>query len=145
MPYSGNSTGGYFSLIHWNGEEKHLSSFNPTESFLDLNFSSLDEGFEAPHFLKELTSITVVEGSAARFETCARGQPAPTIRWLKDGKPLLTDGVRTNTSNSGTYTCIAASSAGTAITEAAFQHNLLLTLFLYITNICWLHSYSKCE
>ncbi|CAH8611721.1 unnamed protein product [Heterobilharzia americana] len=108
-------------------------------------FASLDEGSEAPHFLRELTSITVVEGSAARFETCTRGQPAPTIRWLKDGKPLLTDGVRisvsqtstersgTNTSShtllirdaitrdSGTYTCIAASSAGTAITEAALH------------------------
>ncbi|KAK4474841.1 hypothetical protein MN116_000743 [Schistosoma mekongi] len=108
-------------------------------------YASLDEGSEAPHFLKELTSITVVEGSAARFETCARGQPTPTVRWLKDGKPLLTDGIRinvsqtstersgTNTSShtllvkeaiprdSGTYTCIATSSSGTAITEAALH------------------------
>ncbi|GAA48023.1 muscle M-line assembly protein unc-89 [Clonorchis sinensis] len=106
---------------------------------------TLNEDYEAPHFLVELTSTTVVEGSAARFESCVRGQPAPTVRWLKDGKPLLTDGIRltvsqssterstTNTTShtllvreallrdSGTYTCIATSAAGTAITEAALH------------------------
>lgn len=93
----------------------------------------------------ELNSATVVEGSAVRFETCVRGQPGPTVRWLKDGKPLLTDGIRlmiseastdrspVNTSShallikdalgrdSGTYTCVASSCAGTAITEAALH------------------------
>lgn len=131
------------------------------------SIASLEDGSEAPHFLKELTSITVVEGSAARFETCARGQPAPTVRWLKDGKPLLTDGIRlcvsqtstersgTNTSShtllvkdaiprdSGTYTCIATSSSGTAITEAALHvRGKLISFNLILVKPFSLYCYS---
>ncbi|CAH8628965.1 unnamed protein product [Schistosoma margrebowiei] len=140
-----SNTDYYFRIIVVN--EVGKSEPTETRSFIKTPSlpTSLEDGSEAPHFLKELTSITVVEGSAARFETCARGQPAPTVRWLKDGKPLLTDGIRlcvsqtstersgTNTSShtllvkdaiprdSGTYTCIATSSSGTAITEAALH------------------------
>lgn len=110
-----------------------------------LILADLSGDHEAPRFLVELVSVTVVEGSAARFEACVRGRPAPTVRWLKDGKPLLTDGLRLTVSqsandkstlnttshsllirdtlprDSGTYTCIATSASGTAITEAGLN------------------------
>ncbi|KAL3321177.1 hypothetical protein Ciccas_000134 [Cichlidogyrus casuarinus] len=104
-------------------------------------------GHKAPRFLGDLSSITVVEGSAAKLDVQLGGVPEPKVRWLKDGKPLLTDGVRMITSmkrdpdqamddeictcqlvikeplprDSGTYTCVAMNCAGTSITEAAIH------------------------
>ncbi|CAH8490520.1 unnamed protein product [Dicrocoelium dendriticum] len=133
------SDAGLYTLVATN---KHGSQ--SCSAIVDV-LSTLDGDHEAPRFLVELSSVTVVEGSAARFEACVQGKPPATVRWLKDGKPLLTDGIRLTVSqssaepsdmnitshtllvrdallrDSGTYTCIATSSSGTAITEAALH------------------------
>ncbi|KAK1786480.1 hypothetical protein P4O66_017620, partial [Electrophorus voltai] len=68
---------------------------------------------------------TLVPGSSARLQCQAVGTPPPGIRWEKDGRDLPSDGARVKLmengtlhigalqeTDSGTYTCVASSSAG---------------------------------
>ena len=103
-------------------------------------------------------NVTVKAPNAARLQCRTRQNPViqPTINdWLKDGKPLDADGVRTgrftssmgqlvimNTrqEDSGTYTCILRNTAGTfnvsanvTVEGAKFMHIFQLRLRLPVT------------
>lgn len=75
-------------------------------------------------------TISRIRASTARFFCKAKGEPAPSIRWLKNGKDILSNG-RVKIQSSGSlvinqigledaayYQCIAGNSLGMACTTA---------------------------
>nr|XP_054498289.1 LOW QUALITY PROTEIN: immunoglobulin superfamily DCC subclass member 4 [Agelaius phoeniceus] len=75
-------------------------------------------------------TISRTRASTARFVCKAEGEPAPTIHWLKNGKPILSNGrVKVQSSGSlvinqigledaGYYQCVAENSLGMACATA---------------------------
>lgn len=44
--------------------------------------------FQAPHFLTETASQTIIEGSAITLDCVANGNPKPQIKWLRNGEDI---------------------------------------------------------
>ena len=82
---------------------------------------------QAPQFLQRLESMDVVESSDINLEVEVIGKPKPTVKWLKDGKPiqcnervmmesegrihtLMIQGVKLD--DEAEYKCLARNSAG---------------------------------
>lgn len=47
---------------------------------------------EAPQFVIPLEDLSVFVGSAIEMECKCTGVPMPTVKWSKDGRPLVEDG-----------------------------------------------------
>ncbi len=82
-------------------------------------------GTTAPALTTHPAAQTVNVGATATFSAAASGTPAPTYQWRKDGTNLagataasltLTN---VQTANAGTYTVVAANSAGNATSNGA--------------------------
>lgn len=88
---------------------------------------------EPPKFLRYLESSEVTEGEAFVFECIVKGQPEPSIQWLKYNCPINNSQAFKLTTNSGicrleimkvspsdaaVYSCIATNSSGTSQTTA---------------------------
>lgn len=67
--------------------------------------------------------VVVVRGSSVVLPCEARGSPLPLVSWMKDGEPLLPQGLEwgpglqletAGAGDSGTYSCVAVSEAGEA-------------------------------
>ena len=43
----------------------------------------------APYFIKPPESVTTVEGEDVMFECEAGGVPAPQLKWIHNGKPII--------------------------------------------------------
>ncbi|KJH48745.1 immunoglobulin I-set domain protein [Dictyocaulus viviparus] len=84
-----------------------------------------------PKFKEILTDIQVVDGSRARLKCKAEGHPAPTIRWLRGGRPIEDMSniilsprgetlmiLKTRRADAGSYSCVAKNAAGES--EASF-------------------------
>mgnify|MGYP000520354499 CR=1 FL=1 len=89
----------------------------------------------APVITTQPSSQTVTAGSAVTFSAAATGLPAPTYQWRKDGVNLngATSAAytisSTVTSSAGTYTVVAANSAGSVTSNGAvLTVNALVTL-----------------
>ncbi|CAJ0583049.1 unnamed protein product, partial [Mesorhabditis spiculigera] len=82
-----------------------------------------------PRFKKSDNLIRVIDGENARLECKAEGQPTPTIKWLRGGRPLDVEEmdnlilsprgetmmiVKARRSDAGSYSCVAKNSAGEA-------------------------------
>ena len=64
-----------------------------------------------------------MEGTKATFHCNATGNPAPSVRWIKDGntvgqKDLLSFVTKRN--DSGKYWCLAESDLNSTVTEIAY-------------------------
>lgn len=100
---------------------------------------------EPPEILEPLKPFAVREGETVVLTTQIVGNPAPKIKWLKDGKPLkgLTpkqDGdvntltlIQPKLSDSGEYSVVATNDLGTAETRAnlTVEGNYFVVYFLY--------------
>lgn len=90
----------------------------------------LEDDSKAPEFDKGPEGpIVVTEGETINLNAAVTGKPLPEIEWLKDDKPIkktsnveiITDGnkfklviVKVTTKDTGTYKCVARSTAGVA-------------------------------
>ncbi|XP_069861249.1 hemicentin-2 [Dipodomys merriami] len=84
----------------------------------------------APVFQMEPQDVTVRSGEDVVLQCQATGEPAPTIEWLRAGRPLqagprlqmLSDGSlwleRTQAGDAGTYECVAHNLLGSATAQA---------------------------
>ncbi|XP_066557349.1 immunoglobulin superfamily DCC subclass member 4 isoform X2 [Amia ocellicauda] len=75
-------------------------------------------------------TVSLSRGNTARFLCNSSGEPSPTLRWLKNGAPILSNGrVKTQSpgillinqiglSDAGYYQCVAENSLGTACATA---------------------------
>lgn len=109
-----------------------------------------DTNFGPPQFLKEISSITVEEAEAVRFETQVEPKQDPKLRveWYRNGK-LLPSGHRYRNifdmgyvsldilyvygEDSGEYVCRAVNDFGEAITKATIScRSRFYTLYSYI-------------
>jgi titin len=94
----------------------------------------MEEG-EPPRFIIPLEDCTLFVGSTIELECKVTGVPMPTLKWSKDGRPLLEDGrfewenkpeqghyrlrIRdSNRNDEGTYRCVATNENGQASTKA---------------------------
>lgn len=91
----------------------------------------------APEFVVKLETTTVSESETASLECKVRGEPAPKVQWLKDGKQVkadaqhkieaLADGVHKLTvknatqNDLGDYICEAVNVVGKAETKAHLE------------------------
>ena len=79
----------------------------------------------APSFTTQPASQTVTAGSSVTFTAVATGSPAPTYQWRKDGANIAgatsTSFMITSVTaaDAGTYTAVAANSAGSATSNGA--------------------------
>ncbi|XP_068757833.1 contactin-2-like [Montipora capricornis] len=65
---------------------------------------------------------TVTEGAKATFHCNATGNPAPSVRWIKDGKTVGNEDLLsfvTKRNDSGKYWCLAESDLNSTVTEIA--------------------------
>lgn len=114
---------------------------------------------EPPEILEPLKPFAVREGETVVLTTQIVGNPAPKVKWLKDGKPIkgLTpkqdSDVNTLTliqpqlSDSGEYSVIATNDLGTAETRASLtvEGKFFLQIDFYKHN-CFLRILSnKCK
>ncbi len=104
---------------------------------LNIYFNNFSELQEAPVFITELVTTSVVEGEMAQLECRVTAKPSPEIRWLADGKEIKesskytiekkADGTQILTVKSatetqtGSYKCIAKNVLGSAETNAELQ------------------------
>lgn len=58
--------------------------------YLNIKSGGEPQTFQAPHFLTETTSKTLVEGTEAILECVANGNPKPQIQWLLNGEDINT-------------------------------------------------------
>lgn len=103
-----------------------------------------------PVFTKTPVDVAIKTGSTARLECGARGQPAPEISWRKDGggedfpaarerrmHVMPTDDVffivNVKPSDTGVYSCLAVSIAGTIAANASLT---VLGNHLFCENLC---------
>ncbi|CAI2304070.1 unnamed protein product [Caenorhabditis sp. 36 PRJEB53466] len=94
----------------------------------------VDEG-KPPKFILELTDMTVSIGSVIDLECKVTGIPNPSVKWSKDGGPLIEDsrfewsneesrGVyqlrikKATVHDEGTYRCVATNENGSATTKS---------------------------
>lgn len=63
------------------GSANRLSS----KTFLNIRAVGEPSTFEAPNFLTESTSQTIVEGTTITLDCVANGNPRPQIKWLRNG------------------------------------------------------------
>ncbi|KAL3121108.1 hypothetical protein niasHT_005368 [Heterodera trifolii] len=90
---------------------------------------------EAPHFIIPLEDLSVFAGAAIELECKCAGMPMPSVKWSKDGRPLMEDArfewdnkpeqgnyrlrIReANLHDEGTYRCVATNDSGQASTKA---------------------------
>ena len=69
------------------------------------------------------TNQTVVEGAMATFYCNATGNPAPQIKWLKDGKTVGVESTlafTTERNHSGRYWCLAENSFNATVNAIAY-------------------------
>jgi hypothetical protein len=86
-----------------------------------------------PKILLNLTNLTVKSGDPVKFQTQAKGDPAPTLTWFKDDerlemtshvKEFVEEGVHTllimeaTATDSGCYECVAENDHGKSYTRA---------------------------
>ena len=87
----------------------------------------------APEFTTQLEDIVTTDGGEARFECIVKGEPLPTVTWLKDSNQVeeseefqitFEDGVSVLTipdvypEDAGKYTVVAKNELGTAMSTA---------------------------
>lgn len=87
----------------------------------------------APEFTTQLEDVVTTDGGSARFECVVKGEPVPTVTWLKDSTPVeeaeefqikFEDGVSSLNipdvypEDAGKYTVVAKNELGTAMSTA---------------------------
>lgn len=66
------------------GSSHRLSS----KTYLNIKAVGEPQTFEAPNFLTESTSQTIVEGTTVTLDCVANGNPRPQIKWLRNGEDI---------------------------------------------------------
>lgn len=111
----------------------------------------------APQFTQKLENVTLDEGGTATLECQVTGQPEPSVRWYKEGRPLSAsqkvemrkqDGrVRlmlygVKEADSGRYTCIAQNHLGENTTSANVIVNGILSTYHYLLTYLFIYRYT---
>lgn len=90
---------------------------------------------EPPIFTKALSAADAIEGYPSKLEALLTGEPAPEIKWMKDGKNFKPDGIHAKAfhtpegnvglvfdrcipQDSANYCCVATNPHGEASTDA---------------------------
>ncbi|VDM60010.1 unnamed protein product [Angiostrongylus costaricensis] len=97
--------------------------------------------FSRPKFKEILTDIQVVDGNRARLKCKVEGHPAPTIRWLRGGRPIEDMSniilsprgetlmiLKARRADAGSYSCVAKNAAGES--EAGFTVSVLKSPYI---------------
>ncbi|EPB79673.1 immunoglobulin I-set domain protein [Ancylostoma ceylanicum] len=87
--------------------------------------------FSRPRFKDIKTEVQVIDGDRARLECKVEGHPAPTVRWLRGGRPIEDMSnfilsprgetlmiLKARRADAGSYSCVAKNAAGES--EAGF-------------------------
>jgi hypothetical protein len=86
---------------------------------------SLSGDPQPPNILKHPLPISAPQGTTATFEVDARGSPAPTYVWHKDGAPIPTATAAALTlgsvqpADAGTYTVVVSNALGSVTSQGA--------------------------
>ena len=65
----------------------------------------------------------MIEGDQAMFHCKATGNPTPTIKWIRDGKTMVTGGklsFETKRNDSGKYWCLAENGLDETVNASAY-------------------------
>ncbi|KAK6759923.1 hypothetical protein RB195_021467 [Necator americanus] len=92
--------------------------------------------FSRPRFKDIKAEVQVIDGDRARLECKVEGHPAPTVRWLRGGRPIEDMSnfilsprgetlmiLKARRADAGSYSCVAKNAAGES--EASFTVSVL--------------------
>ena len=102
-----------------------LSGLNTGAFSYTITVAASTQPGTAPSFTTQPAPRTVDAGTSVTLTAAASGTPAPTFQWLKNGTPIAGATAATLTlasvqaSDAGTYTVVAANSAGSVTSTAA--------------------------
>lgn len=112
------------------GRYKIIAVNREGEAMIEIPLKVKTGAKEPPEILEPLTPLVVREGETVVLFTQIVGTPEPTIKWLKDGKPLkkltpVKEGdvnkltlIQPKVSDSGEYSCVAVNECGSVETTA---------------------------
>ena len=115
--------------------------FETNSSLLNLIMSSILSSLlvslslllVAPHLIAEPVNQTVTESENVTFFCNATGNPAPKIKWMKDGKTVAegeTLSFETNRNQSGKYWCLADNGLNSTVDTSATLNVLCMLVEL---------------
>ena len=81
---------------------------------------------------------TVVEGAKVIFHCNATGNPAPNVRWIKDGKTVGTKDLlsfEAKRNDSGKYWCLAENGLNSTVTAVAYLNVQCKFIIIQICNL----------
>ncbi|XP_020621934.1 hemicentin-1-like isoform X3 [Orbicella faveolata] len=110
MKVSRNHTGKYWCTAD-NGLDVNINA----SALLDVQFS--------PSLITRPANKTVVEGDQATFHCEATGNPTPTIKWIRDGKTVVTGETltfETKRNDSGKYWCLTDNGLNSTANASAY-------------------------